>query len=210
MAKTHESRFAQRTQLASLSLMFRRLFIAVCFLLPAACIFAGPPPGLALSTGAHPTHPIMLQSLTINGVELNRMEMILAGAWADPKGENTSLLSMPIDPDDSGRLHLTARWIDLTGNIGYSGQMTAAMSDLTVQNLSRRTGDVIVLFGPDGYLELSTSAPPDANGQYNGRIITTTCAVPGAGLPQDNWVWQRLRDYPLGYGGPAPDMGCEP
>jgi len=190
--------------------MFRRLFISGYFLLLAACNFTGPPPGLALSTGAHPAHPVLLRSLTINGAELNRMERVLAGAWADPKGENTSLLSMPVDPDDSGRLHLTARWTDLTGNIGYSGQITAAMSDLTVQNLSRRTGDVIVLFGPDGYLELSTSASPDANGQHNGRIITTTCAALGAGLPQDHWIWQDLRDSPLGHGGPAPDMGCEP
>lgn len=154
-------------------------------------MFTGVPPELLLSTGAHPSHPVLLQSLTINGVELNRMERIADGAWSDPKGESDASLSMPIDRKNRTNLLVTARWIDLVDNMSYSGEIHAHMSDLTVQNLSRRTGTIIVLFGPDGYLELSTSDVPDATGQYNGRIIATTCATAGEGLSTDHWV---LRD----------------
>ena len=189
--------------------MLKKLLTALCCLLPAACLFTGPPEGLALSTGSHPSHPVLLQSLTINGVELNRIERVVDGAWADPKGENTALVSMPLDPDNKDMLQMNAEWTDLIGNVGYIGQITASMSDLTVQNLSRRTGDVIVLFGPNGYLELSTSAEPDANGQHNGRIVAIACATAGPGLPQDHWIWQDLRDQPpRGDTDPAPDMGC--
>lgn len=191
-------------------MMIKRIVIAFCSFLPTACIFGGPPAGLSLSTGAHPANPVLVHSLTINGVELNRMDSIVAAAWANPKGGGTALLSMPTDPDDKSRLHVAAHWTELSGNKGYTGRITARMSDLTVQKLSRRTGDVIVLFGPDGYLELSTSAPPDANGQYNGRIIATTCASAGPGLPQDHWVWQdaqylRLKDDPS----PLPRTECD-
>jgi hypothetical protein len=69
---------------------------------------------------------------------------------------------------------------------------------------------VIVLFGPGGYLELSTSAQPDVTGQYNGRIVATTCASQtDAGLEPDHWAWQDekytiVRDDPT----PAPETGC--
>lgn len=169
--------------------MIKRIIFSLFAVLPAACFFVGPLSGLALSTGAHPANPVLVHSLTINGVELNRTDSIVAAAWANPKGGGTALLSMPTDPGDRSRLHVTARWTELSGNTSYAGQIAARMSDLTVRNLSRRTGDVIVLFGPDGYLELSSSAPPDSSGQYNGRIVSTACARSGPGLPADHWVW---------------------
>lgn len=189
--------------------MLKKVIVAFCAFLPAACFFGGPPAGLALMTGAHPANPVLVHSLKINGTELGRMEALLAWAWENPKGGNHALLSMPLDPDDRTRLHVSAHWTELSSNSGYTGQITARMDDLTVRKLSRRTGDVIVLFGPGGYLELSTSAPPDASGQYNGRIIATTCASPEPGLPQDHWVWQdaeylRLKDDPS----PLPRTEC--
>jgi hypothetical protein len=162
-------------------------------LLVAAYMFGQPPRGLALSTGAHPDHPVLVESLVLNGAELNRMENLLASGWANPKGAGHALLSMPIDSGDRRGLTLTARWTDLSTNIGYSGQIIARMSELTTTTASRRIGDVIVLFGPDGYLELATSAPPDETGQYNGRIITTTCGTAAGGLPASHWIWDNGR-----------------
>ena len=189
--------------------MLHKLFLTALLLLPAGCVFGGPPKGLALSTGAHPDHPVLVQSLTINGAELNRMESLKLSGWSGPKGAGHALLSMPVDAGDRSRLHLTAQWTDLAGNIGYSGQITAKMSDLTVVKLSDRTGEVIVLFGPDGYLELATAAPPDASGQYNGRIIATVCATAGPGLPADHWIWENGRYQGLDpVPAQAPDMGC--
>ncbi len=190
--------------------MLRKFFLTVLLLLPAGCLFGAPPETLGLSTGAHPDHPVLVQSLMINGTELNRMESMVYSGWSGPKGDGHALLSMPVDAADQSRLQVTAEWIDLAGNVGYSGQITAKMSDLTVVKLSRRTGEVIVLFGPDGYLELATSAPPDTvSGQYDGRIIATTCGTAGPGLPSDYWIWENGRYLGLGnVPAQAPDMGC--
>jgi|GEM_PF-1875217 len=178
-------------------------------LLLVVFLFGRPPQGLALSTGAHPDHPVLVESLLLNGAELNRMEDLLASGWTDPKGQGMALLSMPVNSHDPRGLTLTARWTDLSTNIGYAGQITTRMSELTTTTASRRTGDVIVLFGPNGYLELATSAPPDATGQYNGRIIATTCGDAGRGFPASHWIWDngrylRLRDQ-IGQAG-APDV----
>lgn len=190
---------------------FERILAVFAFMLPAACLSGGAPEGLALSTGAHPDHPVLVQSLLINGSETNRMETLSTGAWSDPKGEGMALLSMPVDPSDADRLHITAQWTDLVGNIGYSGQITASMDDLTITTTARRTGEIIILFGPDGYLELSTSAPADATGQYNGRIIATTCATAGPGLAQDHWIWENARYLDLRPDpAQAPATGCAP
>mgnify|MGYP001773784769 CR=1 FL=1 len=88
---------------------------------------------------------------------------------------------------------LSARWTDLRENVGYRGQIEVPLSELAVRELSRPTADVIVLFGPDGYLELSTSAEPDAAGQYNGRVVATACADPGPGLAAGHWAWSEAR-----------------
>ena len=185
---THPSPFKRRIMIR---LATTGALLAV--LLVVAILFGRPPQGLALSTGAHSDHPVLLESLTLNGAELNRMEGIVAGAWADPKGGRHALLSMPIDSSNRTGLTLTARWTDLTDNIGYTGQIVARMSDLTMTTTSGRTGEVIVLIGPDGYLELATSAQPDARGHYNGRIIATTCGEAGPGLPALHWVWDNQR-----------------
>lgn len=152
---------------------------------------------------------MLIQSLTINGVDFNRMETLCGSGWSDPKGQSNALLTMPHDSENRGRFYLTAQWTELKSNVGYTGVIEARMSDLSVQQLSRPFGDVIVLFGPDGYLELSTSAPPDETGQYNGRIIATTCATSGPGLPHDHWVWENSRAQSmLEDETPVPDMGC--
>lgn len=189
--------------------MFRKLLIFICAFLPAACVFNGPPKGLLLETGSHPSTPVLVQEILINGASVQRGEALQASGWADPKGSTASSLSMPIDAADKSRLHLSAQWVDLGQNTTFRGAIAARMSDLDVLTGGTPTGRVIVLFGPDGYLELATSAPPDATGQYNGRIIATTCAEAGPGLAADHRIWQdarylRLKDDPT----PAPDMGC--
>lgn len=190
--------------------MFRKLLIALCSFLPAACFFGGPPSGLALQTGAHPSTPVLVQVLAINGRNLQNMEDVVTGGWANPKGDGMALLSMPLDENDKSRLHIAARWVDLGQNVTYTAEILAQMSDLTVERKARPTGHVIVLFGPGGYLELATSAPPDASGQYNGRIIATTCGTRDTdALPDDHWVWQderfiQVKDDPT----PAPNTGC--
>lgn len=177
--------------------------ILVFALVLGAVVFNRPPQGLALSTGAHADHPVLLHSLTINGTELNPTERFVAGGWADPKGTNHALLSMPVDDADRAGLTLTARWTDLTENVGYTGQIVTRMSDLTIVTTSRRTGEVIVLFGPDGYLELATSTDPDVVGWFNGRIIATACTQAGGGLPDTHWIWENglYLDYQMASGG---------
>jgi len=161
---------------------------AFLLLLAAACLPDRAPSGLALMTvrssckasGSTP-------SISAGG------ERLVRSGWADPKGGSAALLSLPENTGSPAVFWLSARWTDLRENVGYRGQIEVPLSELAVRELSRPTADVIVLFGPDGYLELSTSAEPDAAGQYNGRVVATACADPGPGLAAGHWAWSEAR-----------------
>ncbi len=179
----------------------------------SACLFEREPERMVVQFGAHTSTPVFVSELVINGtVDAVLQDKLHGAGWADPKGGSNYDLEWPKSETD-GTLVVEAIWTDLDNDTGWRGQLQAKTAELSLRDGIGRRASIILIFGPNGYFELATQAPPDATGQYNGKIVATSCAAQDNSviIPDDHWLWNTSWLDSLRYrNDPEPKVPCNP
>lgn len=137
---------------------------------------SSPPSAMSLTDASHPTNPIMVQSLVINGHSYGHPPYLASSDWENPRGGNGTSTGLRPPVQDGSVITVQAEWVEVYSNRAYSAEITVPDGEITIKDIADLTAYVTVVFGRNGHLAISTDTGPDAEtGQYNGTIVAEVC-----------------------------------
>lgn len=134
------------------------------------------PTDLSFSDASHPSSPVMVDGLQINGAKMGSFPTLASTRWMNPRGGKTTLTKMPWTGDADTFVDVRAEWTEIATGRAFSAELSVPWAQLSVEDLVAPTASIIIVYGRNGEFWLFTDNGPDEKtGQYNGREVAQTC-----------------------------------